>query len=834
MSNDDLTELEASRRAALISGCVYDTELDLTRGDELFGSDTTLIFRCAEPGASTFIDFTARELEVAELNGRPIPSDCFDGNRLWLRDLGAANALRVRGVAEYSRTGRGLHFFRDPVDGEPYLHSQFEPWDAHRVFACFDQPDLKATFGFRVTAPGHWVVVSNQPATVSGGTWTFERTPVMSTYLAAFVAGPYRSLRNRHRGIDLGIYFRPSLEPYVDADEIFEITRQGLDHFEGVLGVPYPFAKYDQLFVPEFNAGAMENIACVTFRDSMLFRSKVPDTAREGRAGVILHEMAHMWFGDLVTMRWWGDLWLNESFATFAGTHATAVATRFRSAWVAFAGGKVRSRAADQLPTTHPIVAEIPDIDAIHLNFDAITYGKGAAVLRQLVAWVGEERFFRGVEAYLKAHAWGNSELSDFLGALEEASGRDLKDWSRRWLETAGVNTLGAVVEADGGRLRRLAVTQEAPAGHPTLRPHRVSVGLYTLEGGRLTRRRSVETDVDGALTEQSELTGEPVPDLVLVNDGDLTFAKLALDARSVETLRRHLGGLDDPLARALCWGALWDMVRDARLRARDYVATVIANVDAETEVTVVQTLIGQVNAAISTYGDPANSAASRATFVAAARAALERSAPGGDLQLVWAHALIDAARSAGDLAWLRALLDGGATVPGLAVDIGVRWAIVLALATTGEAGGALIDAELQRDPTDQGRRQAAAARADIPTAAAKEAAWRLAALDTTLPLATVRAVIGGFQRGDREDLLRPYIEPYFAGLETVWTERSPESALTYAGGLFPSTVISVDVVDRVRRMLDADPAPPIRRTLMERRDAMERAIRARDFDAGS
>jgi aminopeptidase N len=834
MSRDDLTEREAARRARLISGCAYETALDLTRGDQVFGSDTTVTFRCSEPGASTFIDFAARELELAELNGAALPADAFDGRRLRLDGLAADNRLRVRGTAPYSHTGQGLHFFRDVADGQPYLHTQFEPWDAHRVFACFDQPDLKATFAFRVAAPRHWVVVSNQPGTQAGELWTFERTPIMSTYLTAFVAGPYRGVHRRHREVELGLYYRPSLERYVEADEIFEITCQGLDHFERVLGVPYPFAKYDQLFVPEFNHGAMENIGCVVFRDAMLFRSKVPDSQRQARASTILHEMAHMWFGDLVTMRWWSDLWLNESFATFAGTHATAAATRFRTAWVPFAVAKVRARAADQLPTTHPIVARVPDIDSLHLNFDAITYTKGAAALRQLVAWVGEERFFRGVRSYLRRHAWGNAELSDFLAALAEASGRDLADWSRRWLETAGVSTLAAVVEVEEQRIARLAVTQQAPSEHPTLRPHRVAVGLYRLEGDRLVRGRALEVDVDAAVTELPDLAGEPAPDLVLINDGDLTFAKLELDRASVATVRRHLRRLEDPLARALCWGALWDMVRDARLRATDYLATVLANVGGETELSVVQSLLGQAATAISTYADPNRAAELRRALAAAARTAMEEAPPGGDLQLVWAHAYIGSARRDEDLAHLRALLDGSASVPGLAVDLDLRWTIVHALAAGGQADEGLIDAELARDPTDQGRRRAAAARAAVPTAAAQAAAWRQAAEDASTPLATARAVITGFHDGERVELMRPYVDAYFAALTRVWEERSPEAALSVVGGLYPHAVVSEDVVELTGRALEGDLPSPIRRILLEQRDAMQRALRARAFDASA
>ncbi|HVE90748.1 MAG TPA: aminopeptidase N, partial [Actinomycetota bacterium] len=518
---DNLTREEAVARAAIISGCVYDIALDVTGGDEVFESTTTVRFDCSEPGASTFIDLTAPSVESIELNGQQVPLEAFEGHRIRLDDLQASNTLRVTATCSYRHTGTGLHHFRDPVDKEVYLHTQFEPFDAHAVYACFDQPDIKGTFAFTVTAPEGWEVVSNMAPTSApgsgGGRWAFPPTPVMSTYITAIVAGPFHVVRDRHRNIDLGLFCRKSLAQYLDPEEIFEVTKQGFDWFEKAFDYPYPFGKYDQLFVPEFKFGAMENAGCVTFVEAYVFRSRVTDAARESRASTILHEMAHMWFGDLVTMRWWDDLWLNESFATFMGNLCMSRATRFTNVWATFASGtKTGAYRQDQLPSTHPIVADIPDIHATHLNFDAITYNKGASVLKQLVAWAGEGAFLDGLKEYFRRHEWGNTDLSDFLAPIAAKSGRDLQAWSAEWLETAGVNTLRLSIETEGSVLRSVQVLQEAPESHPHLRPHRMAIGLYDASDDGLVLRRRVELDVDGDRTAVPELDGEKVPDLLL------------------------------------------------------------------------------------------------------------------------------------------------------------------------------------------------------------------------------------------------------------------------------------------------------------------------------
>ena len=837
MSKDNLTRAEAADRATKVSGLSYEIALDLTTGAKTFVSDTTIRFSAPLVGLATFVDLDAESVREITFNGRPFPTTAWDKERarVAVRGLLANNELHIVADCAYQHTGVGLHRVVDPVDGNVYLHTQFEPFDAHRVFACFDQPDVKGTFALTVTAPEDWTVVSNSPvASRQGGLWRFAPTPQISSYLAAVVAGPYHAHHERHGDLDLGLYCRESLAPHLDSEEILTITRQGLDFFVAEFDYPYPFDKYDQLFVPEFNFGAMENPGCVTFNENYLFRSRVTDAARENRANTILHEMAHMWFGDLVTMRWWDDLWLNESFATYMSTHSQAEVTRFRRAWVRFAADmKTSATVQDQLPSTHPITADIVDTDSVRLHFDGITYAKGASVLRQLVAWVGQDAFRTGLQAYFPEHEWANATLTDFLAALEETSGRDLGAWSKEWLETAGVNTLRPDFELDAsGAYTTFAVLQEAAPEQPTLRSHRVALGLYSLSAGDLVRTERVELDVVGARTDVAELTGRAQPDLLLLNDDDLTYAKVRLDERSLATLRDHLSRVRDPLARTLCWTSTWDMVRDAELPTRRFVALVGDHAAREEDDSVLDLLLGQAVRALDVFGAPDSRAPSRAALAAGAWEQLAAAEPSSDRQLLWARHWLACIDQPSDLARARAVLDGTEEIPGLEVDTEFRWSVVGVLASHGaDDGGALIEAELERDPTDIGQRRAAARRASRPSAEAKADAW--AALHGgELNLAMVRAILGGFAPAGQEDLVRPYAEPYFGELHELWNERSREEALSLIGGLYPRVLIEPETVAATDRVL-ADPElpGPVRRILLESKDGVQRALRARAAD---
>jgi aminopeptidase N len=837
----NLTRDEARDRARLLSVASYQVELDLTGDEETFRSATTVRFSASAAGSATFIDLTAPAVREIVLNGQALDPGAFDGDRIALAGLAEDNELRVVSDCAYSRSGEGLHRFTDPADKGVYLYSDLETFDAHQIYACFDQPDLKAAFELTVTAQDDWQVIANMPPAGDPGAagpgrlrWRFPPTPPLPTYITFVAAGPYHAVRSEHDGIPLALFCRQSLASYLDPDELFEITRQGLDFYQGQFGLRYPFPKYDQLFVPEFKAGAMENPGAVTFLEAYVFRSRVTDSTREARASTILHEMAHMWFGDLVTMRWWDDLWLNESFATWAAAVAEAEGTRFRSAWTVFAQyEKAWAYRQDQLPSTHPIAADIPDIAAVEVNFDGITYAKGAAVLKQLVAWVGRDNFLAGVQQYFAEHSWGNATLGDLLGALEHSSGRELASWSKAWLETAGVNTLRPRFDVGpDGRFTSFAVLQEAPAAHPELRPHRIAIGLYRQDEAGLSRVHRVETDIAGESTPIPELVGLPCPDLVLVNDDDLTYAKIRLDGRSLRALVSGRGWFTDDLPAAICWAAAWDMARDGELRARDFLSMVLAGAEFITDVSVLRTVLMQVTSAIRRYADPAWRPEGLARLATGLRGLLNRAEPGSDAQLTFARAFADIATSREDLDLLAGLLDGSVVIDGLAVDTELRWLLLHRLVAMGRASEAQIDTELDNDRTDAGERYAIAARAAIPTPAAKAQAWDQI-VRGDLPNAMFRAALNGFQDLDQTELLAPFAEPFFEVVASLWRDWGSDMGQYFATGAYPVTAVSQQTLDRTDAYLAAaSPPAPLRRLLSEDRDDLARQLRCRERDA--
>ncbi|MFE4492165.1 aminopeptidase N [Streptomyces niveus] len=855
MPGTNLTREEAQARARLLTVDSYEIELDLSGAQEggSYRSVTTVRFESAEAGAETFIDLVAPAVHQVVLNGKPLDvAVVFRDSRIRLPHLReGANELTVVADCEYTNTGEGLHRFVDPVDQQAYLYTQFEVPDARRVFANFEQPDLKATFRFTVTAPEGWTVVSNSPTPEPEGTvWRFEPTPRISTYITALIVGPYHSVHSTYekdgRSVPLAVYCRPSLAEYLDADAIFEVTRLGFDWFQEKFDYAYPFAKYDQLFVPEFNAGAMENAGAVTIRDQYLFRSKVTDAAYEMRAETILHELAHMWFGDLVTMEWWNDLWLNESFATYTSMACLAHApgSRWPQAWTTFANSmKTWAYRQDQLPSTHPIMAEIADLDDVRVNFDGITYAKGASVLKQLVAYVGQDEFFRGVQAYFKAHAFGNTRLSDLLGALEETSGRDLKTWSKAWLETAGINVLRPEIELDeAGHVVSLAVRQEAPAlppgakGTPVLRPHRIAIGCYDLdEDGKLVRTNRIELDVDGELTRVEFPAGTPRPAVILLNDDDMSYAKVRLDEESLRVVSAHLGDFTESLPRALSWASAWDMTRDGELATRDYLALVLSGIAKESDIGVVQSLHRQVKLALDLYAAPEWREAGLSQWSEATLAHLRTAEPGSDHQLAWARAFAATARTPQQLDLLQGLLDGTESVEGLAVDTELRWAFVQRLASVGVFDEEEIAAEYERDRTAAGERHAGAARSARPTEEAKAEAWASVVESDKLPNALQEAVIGGFVQTDQIELLAPYAEKYFAAVKGIWDSRSHEMAQQVALGLYPALQIGQATLDATDAWLaSASPNAALRRLMSESRAGVERAMRAQAADGAA
>lgn len=852
MPGMNLTRSEARTRAENLTVESYDVELDLTRGEQIFGSTTTVRFQ-AQAGTESFIDAITDAVHSVTLNGVELdPAEVSDGVTITLPGLAEQNELVVVADARYTNTGEGLHRFVDPVDHEVYLYSQFEVPDSRRMFAVFEQPDLKASFRFRVTAPAHWDVISNSatPEPVDAGadaeggarkTWDFEPTAKISSYITALIAGPYQNVRSEltssdGRVIQLGVFARKSLMQYLDADNVFELTRQGFEFYEKQFGTPYPFGKYDQLFVPEFNAGAMENAGAVTFLESYVFRSKVTDALVERRAITILHELAHMWFGDLVTMRWWNDLWLNESFAEFMSTLAAAEATEFTQAWTTFASlEKSWAYRQDQLPSTHPIVAEIRDLEDVQVNFDGITYAKGASVLRQLVAWVGQEEFMAGVRAYFGKHSWGNTELVDLLSELEQASGRDLKQWSRLWLETAGVNTLRARIETDeAGVITSFGIEQSAVPDYPTIRPHRLAVGFYDLDGdGKLVRSHRLELDVDGELTEVAELVGRQRPDLVLLNDDDLAYAKIRLDEHSLATATAHLKDFAESLPRTLVLASAWDAARDGETPARAYVDLVLANIGAETDSSVVTVLLRQLASTLAFYVAPE---AQHETRIAAAEklwALFTAAVPGSDSQLQFVKSFAALAQSSEQLDTVSDLLTGSYRLDGLDIDQDLRWELLTSLVAGGRLGQAEVDAELERDHTQTGQLAAATASAAIPTAEAKQKVWDAVVVEGSLPNAAQRAAIAGFGRVHEQSLLEPFRSQYFAAIRSVWAEKSHEISSTIVNGFYPAHLVSQATIDATDAFLAelGEETPALRRLVLENRDGVLRALKAQAAD---
>jgi aminopeptidase N len=831
----------------LITVGFYQVELDLTGGDTTFRSVSTIDFDCARPGSGTFLNLAAPGVRTITLNGTPVPAGAFDGERIILDGLAARNVVVVDAECGYSRSGEGLHRFTDPADGNVYMYSDLETFDAHRIYACFDQPDMKARYELTVRAPQSWVVVSNMAPEVEGGTaiegsgsddgarlWRFPPTPLMATYITHVSAGPWYVVRDEHDSIPLGIFCRQSLARYLDPDEIFEVTRQGFDFYHEAFGIKYPFGKYDQLFVPEFKEGAMENAGAVTFLEDYVFRSRVTDFSREARGETILHEMAHMWFGDLVTMRWWDDLWLNESFATWAGTAAQAEATRWSHSWTTFTTAwKAWAYKQDQLPSTHPIAADIPDIHAVEVNFDGITYAKGAAVLKQLVAYVGRENFLAGVRKYFAAHSYGNATLADLLSALAEVSGRDLAAWSREWLETAGVNTLRPWYEVDAeGRFTSFSVVQEAAPSHPVLRSHRIAIGLYSRTDAGLVRTASVETDVAGPTTPVPALIGQPRPDLVLVNDEDLTYAKIRLDEHSLCTAVSSIGSLSSSLPAALVWAASWDMCRDGEMAARDYVRLVLGGVDSVRDISVVQTLLRQAALAVRQYADRTWRAAGLDLMASALRSLLTAAPAGSDHQLAYVRAFSAVATSPADLKLLDGLLDGSVVLDGLAVDTDLRWALLRRLVSRGVRGEEAIDAELSSDATDAGERQAAACRAALPSIKGKRETWETLT-GGKLTIAMFRTTLAGFADQDQAALVQPYRPEYFAALNDIWREWSSAMAQDFVSGGYMLCAVDEATVAATDAYLASSPEAPaaLNRLLVEGRDEVLRAIRNQSRD---
>ena len=847
--NLNITRNEAIERASLVSDPIYRVSLELDGKGDSFSCFASIDFKSKE-NSNTWIDLVSPLVESIWLNGEELNvTEVFDGTRIKLSNLKIDNQLKIKAQCSYMNTGEGLHRHIDPVDKEVYIYTQFEVPDCRRVFPVFEQPDIKGVLNLTVKTPSKWTVISNtktpepKPIENNFSIWNFDQTPKMSSYLYAICAGPYAKKTDIYEGkfgsYPLAIFVRPSLSQYLDHEEIFEVTKQGFKWFEDKFQIGYPFKKYDQVFVPEFNAGAMENVGCVTFRDEYIFRSRTTRTAYESRANTILHELAHMWFGDLVTMKWWNDLWLNESFAEWAAHWASTGATQYNEAWTLFhVQRKAWAYRQDQLPSTHPIAANMPDLDSVYENFDGITYAKGASALRQLVAWVGEENFLKGLKNYFEKHAWKNTELKDLLSELSISSGRELDSWSKIWLESSGATLLRPEIDVDANNLiTKLVINQEPPSAppglDPVLRPHRLALGVYEKQGEKLIRTRRIEVDVVGEKTVIKELEGIKRPDLLLINDDDLTYAKIRLDSHSLNTATKEIASIESSLSRALIWGAVWDMVRDAEVGTGKYLDLVLAGIEKETDIGLVQQVLMQCRSAIDVFADRKNRKNYNIKLATGLEKLISIANPGSDRQLALVRTFSAVATTEEQITKVAQILDGNQKIEGLVVDTDLRWALLRRLVVVGKRGEKEIEEELRKDDTVMGREHAAGAKAAMPSLEAKQKAWDQVINNENLTNSELHSILAGISYMDHEEVLKNFVDKYFDSVSSLWNARTHEIGQSLVTGLFPSTNINIDVVKKCDEFLEKnkDLAAGARRIVIEQRDSLARALKAQESD---
>ncbi len=812
-----LTRSEAVTRATLLTVDAMEVELDLDRGPDVFDSRTTIRFTCREPGSETFVEVRPRQLGAVTLNGRPIDPESLDDGRLTLSDLSTDNVLEVEATMAYSHDGEGLHRSTDPADGEDYVYGHLFLDAAPTVFACFDQPDLKAPYSVTVTAPEPWTVLGNGAATRTGARRTvLATTPPLATYFVTVCAGPWASVRAEHDGIPLGLHARRSLEPHLreQAEHMLDTTRACFDHYHRLFGIRYPFGEYHQVFVPEFNAGAMENPGCVTFRDTMVFRgAATPDEVLQ-RSNTIAHEMAHMWFGDLVTMHWWDDLWLNESFAEYMAYEALTAVTEFTDAWVEF--GVVRKLwgyAAERAPSTHPVAGlPAPDAHSALGNFDGISYAKGASVLRQLIAHIGEAAFVRGVSAHLEENAFRNGDLAEFLRAMEEASGRSLDAWSTAWLRTAGADRLSL---EDG------VLVRTPPSGQSVDRPHTVDVAAYD-KGAEVVR---VQVVVESECTPVTGLDTLGPDALVVPNAADLTWAEVALDQRTMDHLVGGLADVTDASARSVVWVALLGAVHRAEVDPRLALDVFAAAWPHETSSAVLaRTALVVTSKVVPLFLPPEEQDAALARVARAADELLEKSTGAASVlgARVWA-------RSGSDLERLRRWSQGEGLPPVLVGDDDFRWAVLRRLATLGELSDAQIEAAEAEDRSLAGVLAALGVRAVRPTAEAKDWAWTRLRDDETLSNYSALSIAGGFWAAPDRELVRPYVERV-GDLVVHLSERMGDDALSrVVTAIHPTTVVEESTGAASAAVLARDDLTPgVRRALVDADHALREALTSR------
>ena len=852
----NITREEAQQRSEIITADSYEVVVDLTgqklpAGDpaENFISETVLQF--ASTGGETWVDLIADEALEIELDDEALDAALFENNRIYFTTASGEHTLRVKALCRYSHTGEGLHRFVDPADGRVYLYTQFETADARRMFADFEQPDQKAVFQFAVLAPAEWAVLSNsltpEPTAIGDGfaRWDFATTPRISTYITALIAGEYYvepgTIQSVKGEIPAALVCRQSMREHLDSERIRTTTQRGFDVYEASFATPYAFDTYDQIFVPEFNAGAMENAGCVTFRDEYLPRSRVTSAVYEQRNNTIWHELAHMWFGDLVTMKWWDDLWLNESFAEWAAHFCGLRNAEIHGGidpWVGFANHrKGWAYTQDQMETTHPVAADMIDLETVEQNFDGITYAKGASVLKQLVSLVGEADFMKGVAAYFAEHAWGNTVFDDLLSALTTASGKDLSGFSADWLETAGVNTLRPVIEETDGVITRFAVAQAAPAEHPQLRTHHLAIGFYDLVDARLVAREVVEVDVTGEVTELPQFVGWKRPDVVLLNDRDLAYAKIRLDDASLAVAVAHIDALSDPLATAIVYTSAWDMWRDGELAPTDFISLVLRSVADEPDLMAVQARLRNALSAATNYTAPADRLTRMEQLADGVRALLAGAEPGSDHQLAFSDSYLDAMVSAADVAVVKGWLQGEGVPEGLMIDADRRWRIITAVARLGEITADEIDVEAAADQTITGAQFAAGAHSALATSEAKAKAWQSATEDGSIPNGTYFELCTKFWQPRQEELLAAYAEKYLelaravSAKTGIWEHCGHATIQTALNGLWPLPVMSWDFIAQVEALLaTGEMSSQVTRVLKMNLDISRRALKSQEL----
>ncbi len=810
-----LTVDGARTRAAALSVQSYDVDLDLTQGERTFGSTTTIRFTASSP--TTWLDVKPDELTSVTLNGTAVDVAGLNDGRLELTDLQPENELVVVASMLYSHDGEGLHRAVDAADGLVYTYAMSFLDAAPRIFACFDQPDLKAPYRMKVTAPPEWLVLGNGAATqVSPGRWELAETLPLSTYFVTVVAGPYHQITDSHDGIPLSVVSRQSLKDALDreAEDMFTVTKQSFDEYHRMFGYRYPFGEYHQAFVPEFNAGAMENPGCVTFRDSMVFRSAATDAERGNRARTIVHEMAHQWFGDTVTMKWWNDLWLNESFAEYMAHRVSTAATNYQDNWIDFAFiRKWWGLQADQRSSTHPVAADaVKDAASSLDDFDGISYAKGAAVLKQLAAYLGDDVFLAGVNAHIRANEFGNATFADLVTKWTEAGAVDLETWAQNWLRTPGLDTISASRTATGIKLHRTV-----PTAYPASRPHKLTVGGYDADG----RGTTVDVLLDA---DEVEVALDPSLAVVIPDAGDDTWAKIRLDAESLANLPSVLPKIEDGVTRAVVLNSLRDSVADAELDPKLGFEVVLGLLPTETSDIAVGTMLNWANTHLLGVYLPYEPYRGRLADAIAAR--LQTAPAGSSLQLAAARGV---ARFSDDVELLKGWLADDGVPEGLAMDADLRWLVTGRLARLGAIGDAEIDAELERDTSSEGVVHAVRCRASLPTVQAKERAWTQIMTDADIANYELYAACEGFWHPTQVELTAPYVDRYFAEIAGTEKLRSGWVVAQSAKLAFPRYAVEQRVVDRAADLVaDESVAAGIRRSIGDSVDDLKRALAVR------